>query len=281
MPSPVHLHFPPPLLHGLERRLVSSRGRLTSSGQLDDRQVACWSEEETVQCISYERMSDPLDEETFQLSQNYSKFCVDVAELLTKVSNIKKVRLYLSNELSSAKPRTYKFPNQQQIFELADIYEVLQHLANHTCWFDYHLITGMCRILGGKSGEKLANSYEKKFEKYVRIKSKTMEDSVGKKRVEVKLAWDWNETSADQIQKFTVSFCRILKCNPKSFVLIDVQRGCVLVTWKVPEYLCPKISYYATACSDLLDLHGVIWVIVAERKYTMKVISHYRYRMEC
>ena len=272
MPPPVH---PPIHLHGLERRLVSTRGRLTSQERLEDRQVAYWCEEETLQCISYERMSDadPLDEETFKLSQNYSKFCVDVADVLTKFSNIKKVRLYLSNELSSAKPRTYKFPNQKQIFELADIYEVLQHLANHTCWFDYHLITGMCRTLGGKQGEKLANSYVKKFEKYVEMKSKSIENSMGKKRIEVKLAWNWDETSREQIDKFTISFCRILNCNPQSFKLIDLQRGCVLVTWKVPEYLCPKISYCATACSDLLDLLGVMWVVVAERKYAIKVIT--------
>ena len=131
----------------------------------------------------------------------------------------------------------------------------------------------MCRILGGRQGEKLANGYEKKFECYVQIKSKTREDSVGKKIVEVKLAWNWDETSTEQIHKFTISFCRILKCSRESFKLIDLQRGCVLIMWEVPEYLCPKISYYSTVCSNLLDLLGVIWVVVAERKYTMKVIT--------
>ena len=213
---------------------------------------------------------DPLDEETYELSEKYSKFCVEAANHLSKVSSIQQVLLYLSNELSTAKPSVYNIPNQEQIYLAKDIYKVLQHLAAHTCWFDYRLITGMCKMLGEKQGKKLAQRYERKFEEYVR-KRITHPRQSGQKMVEAKLAWDYSKLSQQQLEKFTNSFCRVLKCERSSFKLVSVREGCVVATWLVPDYICPTISYYTVTRSNVLDLLGVIWVDVAGTRHTMKV----------
>ena len=210
-----------------------------------------------------------LVESTHKITSAYSTFTVRVASLLLKNNiDVNTILLWLSCKLSMNGPGCLSIPQNSPIFQAKSVHEAFQELQSFTSWLDYRLTASLAEELGGEEGNMLVAEYEVKLKPHLEERVAIFHPDyhntppVGFQEVKVKLDWDLVKTSYDRVVRFRITLSRILCAQPSSFILKGLREGCVLLTWIVPEYLCPSMLESARINQDFLAVHAVLAISI-------------------
>ena len=211
-----------------------------------------------------------LVESTHKITSAYSTFTVKVASLLLQNNtDVNTILLWLSCKLSMNGPGCLSIPQNSPIFQAKSVHEVFKELQGFTSWLDYTLTASLAEELGGEeAGSKLVVEYEEKLKPHLEERVAIFHPDyhntppVGFQEIKVKLDWDLVKTSYNRVVRFRITLSRILCAQPSSFILKGLREGCVLLTWLVPEYLCPSMLESAKINQDCLGVHAVLAISI-------------------
>lgn len=208
-----------------------------------------------------------LIESTNKITSAYSTFTVQVANILSHC-HIDAILLWLSCKLSVNAPGYLSIPQTSPIFKAKNIHEVFQELQGFTSWLDYTVTAAMAEELGGEEGAQCVRDYEEKLKPHLEERVAVFHPNYqttphGFKEVKVKMNWDLDKTDYGQVVRFRITLGRLLHTQPSCFILKGVAEGCVLLTWIVPEQLCPDLHRAAQVNKESLIAEEVMSVTIS------------------
>lgn len=216
-----------------------------------------------------------LVEATQQITSAYSTFTVKVADLLAHCS-VSSVLLWLSCKLSMNAPGCLSIPRTAPVFQAKSIHEVFKELQSYTSWLDYTLTAALAEELGGEEGKKLVSEYEDKLKPHLEKRVAVFQPDYlttpyGFKELQVKLDWEMAKTDYERVIRFRITLSRLLHTQPSCFILKGLREGCVLLTWLVPEHLCPAMVDAAKANFNHLAAQAILAISVMGYTVTVQV----------
>ena len=216
-----------------------------------------------------------LVEATQQITSAYSTFTVKVANLLSQCS-VSSILLWLSCKLSMNAPGCLSIPQTAPVFQAKSVHEVFKEIQSYTSWLDYTLTAALAEELGGEEGKKLVSEYEAKLKPHLEKRVAVFQPDYlttpyGFKELQVKLDWELAKTDYERVIRFRITLSRLLCTQPSCFILKGLREGCVLLTWLVPEHLCPAMVDSAKANFDLLASQAILAITVMGYTVTVQV----------
>jgi len=116
-------------------------------------------------------------------------------------------------------------------------------------WYNYDLISHLIKLVVGAEGDVLVKNYEEKLANYFK---RLVHDSPAFSSLDrfpdefeelvVKLDWDFQKCTIQDITIFKEKLCKLLKQpDPGLFILKSVEEGCVEVTWLIPPVIRQEV----------------------------------------
>lgn len=188
-----------------------------------------------------EKLRVQLAVESRHMLEQFTTFCIHVGDMLQKKGvTTDRVRTLLQYRLGS---KNIGETSMKQVTEARTIHSLLCAAEPFVSWFNYDLISFLAKELGGEEGSALIADYESRFQKYLQrlIFESPPFSSIksipsGFEELAVKLDWNFEEVTIQDITIFKAKLCELLgQSDPSIFILKSVEEGCVLLTWLVPE----------------------------------------------
>lgn len=233
---------------------------------------------------SSEKLRVKLAVESMRILEQFTSFCVHVGDLLQqKQVTPDRVRALLQYRLGS---KNISEPSMKQVREGRTIHNLLCAAEPFVSWFNYDLIAFLAKELGGEEGLKVVADYESKFQQYLHRLifesppfSSIKSVPTGLEEVAVKLEWDFEQLSIQDVTIFKAKLCKFLgQSDPSVFILKSVEEGCVLLTWLVPESIVEAIvAAVENNTEALLQLYpDLVYVRLGPKLFNSKVsiINH-------
>ena len=233
-----------------------------------------WKSGEPTPLIRYEQIKGAeklrvtLVTESRRIKEEYSTFVHKTSELLlSKNIPVDKVQLALYSRLGiqSVDERLLA-----KVDEAKTIPSVIRAAMPFSSWYNYDLISHLIRLLVGAEGEALIQSYEDKLQTYFKrlvcespAFSSLDEFPEEFEELVVKLDWDFQKCTIQDITIFKEKLCKLLKQpDPGLFILKSVEEGCVEVTWVIPPVIRQDVCSVAEALltkedNEVLQEYGI------------------------
>ena len=211
------------------------------------------------------------------ITSAYATFGVQVARVLEKETSTDYVRMWLGLKFSLRDPAGCDMYNNLALYDDSlSLSQLLIKLNQYTSWFDYDHLASLARELGGQKGRKLVEEYEEKLSDHLRKNISQMpnahEDAPeGFEEVEMKLDWDWEDTTGEDIVRFRETVSRLLHRPSSSILFKEAREGCVLLTLLVSCKLAPVVKQFAESNQLLLALHHILSIKVAGTLISIRV----------
>ena len=181
-----------------------------------------WKSGEPTSLIRYaamrrtEKLRVTLVTESRQIKEDYSTFVFRTSELLlSKNIPVDKVQLALYSRLGIQSVDECLLA---KVDEAKNIPSVLRAALPFSSWYNYDLISHLIKLLVGAEGEVLIRSYEDKLASYFRklVCDSPAFSSLDKFPAEfeelvVKLDWDFQKCTIQDITIFKEKLCKLLK----------------------------------------------------------------------
>ena len=116
-------------------------------------------------------------------------------------------------------------------------------------WFDYEIIKDIVHRFGDSNAESFIEEYERQFKEYTEqrlpkgVRHIEIGGGTGKggKRLVVKIDKEWEDVTFSDLDKLRESFASILGVRRRDLYLADIQEGCIMMSFVLPEELAGKL----------------------------------------
>ena len=200
------------------------------------------------------RDSFPIEEEpdledyersTKDLRRSYADMVLEACRALKRNdTNIQELSLFLQNTSPLLKPRA------DELSKATSLENVFIITGDQACsWFDYDIIKDVVHRFGDSEGRRCIETYEANFKKYSEERLpkgvKHIEigggSKKGGKQLVIKIDREWEEVTFRDLDKLRGSFASILGVRRRDLYLADVQEGCIMMTFVLPNQLAQKL----------------------------------------
>ena len=210
---------------------------------------------------SSEKLRVRLVLESTRMLEHFAAFCFHVGDLLQgRGVTTDQVRTLLQFRLGS---KNIGEESMKHVNEGKTIYNLLCAAEPFSSWFNYDLVAFLAKQLGGEEGLTAVADYESKLKQYLERLvyecppfSSIKSIPSGFEEFEVKLDWDFERVTIQDITIFKSKLCELLdRSDPSIFILKSVEEGCVLLTWLVPSSIVQELM---ASTGVLLNAHAEI-----------------------
>ena len=200
--------------------------------------------------------------ESKRILEHFASFCIHVGDTLQERGvTTDRVRALLQYRLGS---KNIGEESMRYFSEAKSIHNLLCAAEPFASWFNYDVIAFLAKQLGGDEGLAVVADYESKFKQYLERLvfesppfSSIKSIPSGFEELEVKLDWNFERVTIQDVTIFKAKLCEFLDRSDSSiFILKSVEEGCVLLTWLVSSRIVEELMAYMTR--DLLSVYSDI-----------------------
>ena len=181
----------------------------------------------------------------------------------------------------SLKVKNTPFDNRWEEMEKAgSIRQCIKIIRDYLSFFNYHIIEHIIERLGSDKDRSELKRYKEKLADYCRrrvfecppkvfgLPSKSDHDLAV-----VKLDKKLEQYTLEQIQRFQSKLSNIIGIPQYALQLISVEKGCMILTFKVPSYMTEQVFPLSADQEKTLQTEGVLWLKCGAYHFSSKCVD--------
>ena len=141
-----------------------------------------------------------------------------------------------------------------------NIKSFMRALSKTQSWYNFGTTARLACMHGESEGERLVEEYEEKLKVHLlkRIKIPVAHKA---ERIVIKFNEKREKFTEEKIMKFRHTVSRVLTLEPREFIFVSVEDGCVQLTFLFPSIIVPHVKQaLGTISDDLTD-----WKVISIR----------------
>ena len=154
-----------------------------------------------------------------------------------------------------------------KLYEVPDLIDVFETVRDYCSWFNHSLLGLIIEVYCEDNREikKKHEKYRAHIQEYCkhRIKKCPLKNGFGHggkkdKVLIMKVDSEWEEIRIEQLEEVVINIARILKVSRHTLHLSSVEKGCVQVTFMVPNHIPAAVFPLSTEQETAMMKMGVI-----------------------
>ncbi len=218
-----------------------------------------------------------------EIKMKFTKLVLDVYRLLTRkevaVDEIRLSLLYLGCFKDNVERNNGLISSTIQ-FSAETVHSLIACLHKYSSWYNYGMIKFVAEEFGEEEGVATVADYVKSLTSYCEkiIACECPEFSLaiglppGYDQLIVKVDWDHLSRTAQDIAIFQSELSSLLNLKPEVFILKSVERGCIKITWAVPQTIIAHILVQSMKHHQQLVNLDVLHIIIAAKCIEFKKV---------
>ena len=128
----------------------------------------------------------------------------------------------------------------------------MQSFSRTYSWWNTRVSSSIACFFGGDAGIKLVEGYEGKLKGHFSRRITLKLPVVGRaNEIVVKINHDYRSYSKENIEEFRHTISRLLKIEPWQFIFVNVEQGCVKLTFLISSIYIRRINDIASEIKKL------------------------------
>ena len=128
----------------------------------------------------------------------------------------------------------------------------MQSFSRTYSWWNTRVSSSIACFFGGDAGIKLVEGYEGKLKGHFSRRITLKLPVVGRaNEIVVKINHDYRSYSKENIEEFRHTISRLLKIEPWQFIFVNVEQGCVKLTFLISSIYMGRINDVASEIKKL------------------------------
>ena len=220
-----------------------------------------------------------------EIKMKFTKLVLDVYRLLTKknvaVEEIRLGLLYLGCFKDTVEKSDGPISSTSQLSYAETVRSLIACLHKYSSWYNYGMIKFIAEEFGGEDGEIIIADYVKHLTSYCEriIACECPEYSLatglpsGYDQLIVKVDWDHLTCTTQDIAIFQSELSCLLNLKPEIFILKSVDKGCIKISWGVPQAITTHIIVQTMKQQQQLAKLNVLHICTAGKFIEIKKVA--------